>query len=82
MAEIFKKALDLACKPKPMWVFTHQLNHRGKPKEKQPSWKVKKEKYVCEERTGKVKEWLKSKSFWWLICSPEPWLQKKSLTEL
>lgn len=33
--------LCLQNKPNPMWVFTGQFNHKGKPEEKQLAWKVK-----------------------------------------
>lgn len=32
-------------------------------------------KKESEERAGKGNESLQSNSFWWFICSPEPWLE-------
>lgn len=77
MAGIFKKALDSAYKTSQnqcrflLVSLTTKENQR-----KSACMEREMEKKESVRRgLGKGNESLKSKSFWWFICSPEPWLE-------
>lgn len=77
MAGIFKKALDSAyitsqnqCRFLLVSLTTKENQRKSAGMESEME-----KKEECEERAGKGNESLKPKSFWWFICSLEPWLE-------